>query len=514
MDVNKNSVEFRGPGTVQKTFILLLCILFSFIIYLPVVNRQFVSDDFKILDRVCRQHIFFIKGFFRPLSDITIYLNFKIGGLNPGVFNSFGILIHGINCFLLYIFCQHFSANASPRNKNPFSILSSLLFLCYPFHNEAIVWLLGRGASIACMFALLSLIAFYQVKPIQLKRILTGICYFFSLAAYESTLLFPLIFILLLIYENHSAKSIRTWGFVLFMTLLTHIFVRFWISGSLTGSYGEDFLQMKAMGYLFNILRVAVRLALPPIKNVLLPAAVILVVFIGISIVIYHNLRRTGQFVVGRTTRFLLGSLIVSCIIPFLTGVSIQTSESDRMLYFPSVFVCLIVAYLIIYKMKNNWLQWFSTISLFIYFLFFLEINNSHWKKASELTSYVLGKMNDVTRSDKKDRIFFLNIPEELEGAYVFRQGFSSALKLYGYDSSRFAVVNYLSRKESENPKNSAIAAVSDTIVVSSRVKLIKLKEPGCNQIFVDGQNKYSLHPDDHIYYWNSKSFDSLNACW
>src|ERR1700688_4208928 len=80
-------------------------IVASFLIYLPVINHYFVSDDFKVLYRVCLEHTLFIKGFFRPLSDITILLNYYLNGFDSTVFNSFNILIHGINSFLVYRVC-------------------------------------------------------------------------------------------------------------------------------------------------------------------------------------------------------------------------------------------------------------------------------------------------------------------------------------------------------------------------------------------------------------------------
>src|ERR1700730_9872989 len=92
-----NNAILTKPGW----FPLFLFTATSFLLYLPVLNRYFVSDDFKVLRRVCFDHIILIKGFFRPLSDLSIYMNYRLGGLEPEVFNSFNILVHGLNAFLL-----------------------------------------------------------------------------------------------------------------------------------------------------------------------------------------------------------------------------------------------------------------------------------------------------------------------------------------------------------------------------------------------------------------------------
>ena len=71
---------------------------------------------------------------------------------------------------------------------------------------------------------------------------------------------------------------------------------------------------------------------------------------------------------------------LISLLIPIAFGVSTRTSEGDRLLYFPSCFICmlLIAAILLIFKNASvRWL-WFSGIT--IYFLCFLEINNMRWE--------------------------------------------------------------------------------------------------------------------------------------
>src|SRR5450631_2244316 len=94
-----------GKRLYTSIWILFLFVGTSFIIYLPVIDRYFVSDDFNVLYRVCLEHTIFIKRFFRPLSDISIYLNYQLGGINPLVFNSFNMLINGINGWLVYMTC-------------------------------------------------------------------------------------------------------------------------------------------------------------------------------------------------------------------------------------------------------------------------------------------------------------------------------------------------------------------------------------------------------------------------
>jgi hypothetical protein len=103
----KEASSFPVTGNAYTQFVLpfIIFVSVSFLLYLPVLDHYFVSDDFKVLYRVCLERTIFIKNFFRPLSDISIYLNYKIGGLDPRFFNSFNILIHGMNGYLVYMTC-------------------------------------------------------------------------------------------------------------------------------------------------------------------------------------------------------------------------------------------------------------------------------------------------------------------------------------------------------------------------------------------------------------------------
>jgi hypothetical protein len=90
----------------------------------------------------------------------------------------------------LFFLPVYISAGPWENEQNFFAISSAVIFLSYPFHNEAVVWLLGRGASMACMFSLLSIISFYKIANRRLKRWMVCIGYFISMTAFESTVFF------------------------------------------------------------------------------------------------------------------------------------------------------------------------------------------------------------------------------------------------------------------------------------------------------------------------------------
>jgi protein O-mannosyl-transferase len=505
------AVSKKLPGS--SFGILFFLIAASFLIYLPVIDRYFVSDDFKVLNRVCLENVIFIKRFFRPVSDISIYINYQLGGLNPLVFNSFNILIHGINGYLVYLVCLCFGNSLEKNKRIQFAIISSVIFICYPFHNEAVVWILGRGASMACLFSLLSLLCYYKIKREIWK--ITGVCsfYFIGMSAFESTVFFPLIFILILIFEKENARSIRKWMIYLVLTFSLQMLLRYRVAGSILGSYGQDFFHSGMKIYILNIAKVGGRLILPPSESALKMTAIFIT---GVSLALFFILKnryKISHSLPGKMILYLTGMLFISCIIPVITGVSTQTSETDRTLYFPSLFLCMIAGLLISYCVKKPIYRSLILVLILVYNIFFLEKNNLNWRKASSITFSILEKINEKKPISDKGRIFFLNIPNEVNGAYVFRLGFPDALKLYGSDTSRSVAVNYLPRQDLEklkektmvDPKMAAINIPPDIVLQQDSL--------GCREIIEHGILKYTCLPGDHIYFWNIDNLESIQAC-
>ncbi len=509
MTLKQSGNSDSGLSLRKHLFLLFLFVVTAFFIYTPVLHHFFVSDDFKVLYRVTGERIFFIHGFFRPLSDFSILVTFLTGGLNPVWFNSFNILIHGINSFLLFLLSIQISRNILDKtNAFYFAVLSSVFFICYPFHNEAVVWMLGRGSGMACMFALSGLLCYYRIKKNNLKIAASCFCYFISMAAFESAMIFPLILWLLLLLEKQHSKIIRNWAFALTFTFGLHLLCRYLLSGSILGSYGNDFFHTSVRKYLLNMAKTGGRLILPPSNNTILLESVFIILILYAFYHIIKHIHQIRQNKIWRTIAILSLMLIISCIVPLIAGVSTRTSESDRLLYFPSVFVCMIWAFVIVFNISNKNFQRLLIFSTVAYNLFFLELNNLNWRKASSVTSSIVEKANEEIRSGNSGRIFFVNIPDEIEGAYVFRMGFSDAMKLYGFDLNRFVDVNYLPRGEMIGIKHEIILNADKTEISLPPDIILKRMPLGNYQIFDHGKLKFTSGTNDKIYFWNTSQLE------
>jgi hypothetical protein len=259
--------------------------------------------------------------------------------------------------------------------------------------------------------------------------------------------------------------------------------------------------------------KVGGRLVLPPSKNPVLLSSLFFMLAAISGFYFFRNLQQIRHTRTGSLVYILTFMLVISCIVPVITGISTQTTESDRMLYFPSVFVCMIGGWLLI-RIKKSGYRWLLFALIISYNLFFLERNNLNWRRASTVTWSIMSKIQELSRSEKQEgKVYFLNIPNEIKGAYVFRLGFSDALRLYGEDTSRFVAVNYLPRQDLDKiTKKTELRPADGELHLPPDIVLIP-DSSGCRHIYDHGKLIYAVRPGDRIYFCNPYQLESIQAC-
>ncbi|WP_431214540.1 hypothetical protein ACQ86N_06910 [Puia sp. P3] len=424
---------------------LFLLITGSVCLFFSNFSRTFASDDFEVIKRVGLDGDIRTPGFFRPLSDITLLINYKLGGVDPWGYYLFNILLHGVNSYLLFLFCLRWKWTDDMRQQRAYALLAAVLFLVYPFHSEGINWVLGRGALLAAFFGLASLVVLCGHGDPVGKRAWVGCFYFFGMAGYETAIVLPVLCIVVLYVQRTERRELFRWGIAFGIVLAAHIAARVVFSGGLAGEYGGLFFKRGAGIYFSNAAKVGARLLLPPDDDSYRMCLLAAILLVGLSVcgVVFYR-RSRGLSALRGYASALSGMLVVSCILPMLTAVSTRTSESDRMLYLPSVFVCCLIALMLIFLGRGRWVLLSGTLVLG-YMVFFLEKGNRNWAEASAITKKILF-LADNRR--KASHLFIVNLPDEKDGAFIFRLGFSEALVLSGIDTTGIVVVNHLSRDE------------------------------------------------------------------
>src|SRR6188768_4521713 len=135
------------------------------IVYLPILNAGFVNWDdpdyiynnyvIKDLSHVTDFFTVPIQGNYHPLTMISLALNYAVSGYDAWSYHLLNLVIHLVNCFLVYRLALLLS-----RNNSPFAFVTSLLFGIHPMHVESVAWVSERKDVLYTLFFLLGHITF------------------------------------------------------------------------------------------------------------------------------------------------------------------------------------------------------------------------------------------------------------------------------------------------------------------------------------------------------------------
>jgi hypothetical protein len=430
------------PGKRENIAVLVLFGLGTFLLYASVLGNSFLTDDYAALYRIIIEKRFLHEEVLRPLIDVSFYFNYIFSGLHPVGYYLFNFCIHILTCYMVYrvaLILPYFSG----RQQWQFARIAGLLFLLYPFHNEGVVWLAGRLSSMAALFGLLAVYAHLQCRR-PWNFFLAVLFWLTGLFAYESIIVLPgMIFLLDISIHKKSRELVTTFaGWCL--AGIFYMGLRWLIAGTLVPDYGSHGLtDRKTDGLITRALKTMGRCFLPPMENsrhMVVWFGIVGVVLAGLVFLWWRKVKVSN----GNKVYFLLpaGLFLLALVPAILFGVSTRTSEGDRLLYFPSIVLCLITAGLLSSVVRNTIWRWAMLIVMAIPCILFIQQNNRRWVFASTTAVALF----DTIKSVNAERVIFINAADEWEGAFIFRNNFKTSLTVNGIDTNKVVVSNYLMR--------------------------------------------------------------------
>lgn len=409
----------------------LFYLVIAFALYWRVLGLSFFADDFTAVWRIGVQGEF-STSFFRPLSELSIWKNHLVFGTDPTGYRITNVILHWLNALMLALLLQR-TIVASDQEFRYAPAFAGLLFLCYPFHNEGVVWIVGRGASLSTLCVLLGLLAALSSLTDRWRIIWSSIAFFMGALAYETALIFPLIALPVLWLNGTRGRLLGQFGMSWIAMLLLHFVSRSFAIEKMSNSYGADFFSQPWLNYFSNIPKVFGRSFVPPNAD---PNAMIMSTIMVGSIVLtiaWLYVRHTRDVRTERINALAwCWMLIATCAVPVITSVSTRTSESDRFLYMPSVFLCGLIA-MVLFRIIHGPLRWFVIGILLVASECFLQQNNDNWIKASRTIESIVA-ISPVP--EPGTRILVSGLPGDTCGAFMFRHGYHEALLMAGRDTT------------------------------------------------------------------------------
>jgi hypothetical protein len=197
-----------GHFIKEKAAPLLILAVLAIVAYLPTLTQPFISDDYPGI----KHSLYYgpISGWKALANDpverprattfILSYALHRLFGMRPAAFYSANILLHVLNCWLL------FAAGRWRAIGYKLSFWGAAFFAVYEGHSEAIMWFSACNELLMFLFGFLSFIfwlTFLERETARLRWLALSFFFFLpSLLSKESSVIFVALFALPLFFPK------------------------------------------------------------------------------------------------------------------------------------------------------------------------------------------------------------------------------------------------------------------------------------------------------------------------
>ena len=462
-------LEIKQKKGLKDFFLIALIILFTIGLYYPTLSLNFLSDDYDFLEEAALVNDFssllnyltlniggkLSQEVFRPILDLSFLLDYKIWGMQTIGYRSTNLLIFFTTLLLIYLLGKFYFKNTW------IAFSAALFFAILPNHHESVTWLAGRTDVLATFFILGS-VYFWNLFWIRRSKYF----YFISLGSFllaifskEIAVALPFLiiltdFVFLLEAKISIFKFIKkrilfylpylaTIGFYIYIRSIFVGGANSWSVGTLNqeGSflYPLKYFIKLPLYFLTYIVNFDYLKSVIPSEYVKLitwtqKEILWLVLFLFLLLLLYHG---------KKIVKWKFWKNIIFCLLwIYLAGISayfllpyIGTNLSNtRFIYLSSVGFCFLLAFLIFRNKRWNVVNMIYLVTISIAFTFCFIFNLQPWKIANAESSQIIAKLNDLLITHtftKDDRIYLAKLPDNVFGAYVFRNGIAGAAKLF-----------------------------------------------------------------------------------
>ncbi len=244
LDRGKTWPAYRGCRAFVFLFFLVL------LIYCNTFYASWHMDDYHVIINNSYLHIndlqpksliksFFAhpdqqsdlnEGFYRPLSCLTLAINWYFGKKNVVGYHVVNITIHFLTAFFLYLTVYNILKTPNMRdryhgNEYFIALLTATLWAINPIQTQAVTYIVQRMASMAAMFYVLSILFYIKGRfdnSYKQQAIFFCCCfisYLLGLASKENVILLPISLLLVEMTFFHDLSQAKTRSLFIWITV-------------------------------------------------------------------------------------------------------------------------------------------------------------------------------------------------------------------------------------------------------------------------------------------------------
>ncbi|MCU1260567.1 MAG: repeat-containing protein, partial [Bryobacterales bacterium] len=332
----------------------------------------------------------------RPLTYLTFWLNYRLGGTNPIGYHAVNLLLHAAVVVLLF----HVLRKSIDENA---ALIAAGIFAVHPIQSEAVAYIFARGTLLCTLLCLASLNDWLR------GRRWTAVVWFAAaLLAKEECVTFPLVIILLLLSRKVLKRGdLRPAGVMLALSVLAGL--RAVVATKFVGDSGAGFSagigpfhyladQGLAILRYFRLAIVPWGFTVDPDLSHALPWLRVLAWAAVIGLLILARYRFTA---VREGFWFMAGMIL---LIPSSTIFPAADLAADRRMYLPMIAFAAIIGLL-----AQNWHIWIpGAVVMVLIALSFLRMHvwqteHALWKEAVQRSPGKLRPIVQLSRTAPAD---------------------------------------------------------------------------------------------------------------
>lgn len=345
----------------SSPWLLPLVLLITFLAFTPALRAGFVSLDdneyvtdnpqVKSTSHLGQLLITPVQGNYHPLTMLTLSINYMISGEDAWSYHALNLLLHLINCFLIFQLAMALS------NRNPVvAFTTAILFGIHPMHVESVAWVAERKDVLYGLFFIAGLITYTKFVDTGSRReyTLTIVLLILSLLSKPAAVIFPLALLCIDLLRKRKFEVRLLMEKIPFFALALVGGIFALVGQRVAGATGRETFSMssKVLFAFYGIMMYAVKMILPlglsafysfPPVNATLPVEYYLAPLFSIAIaaLLYYSWRSNRVIAFG-VLFYVVNLLLVLQLMPVGSAVI-----AERYTYIPYIGPFFVFGWLI-----------------------------------------------------------------------------------------------------------------------------------------------------------------------